>query len=387
MQTTGTQAATSAARSAAPQDSSQDSSHDSSPGDAPGDAPGAGTVRRRDLLRRRLAWCAVVACAPYLGLKLLWIAGLDAGVVDPGRIDRAAWIAANALTFVMDGVAAFIAYTLTRPATRRGRAWLILPPLWVASGLLAVIMLAVPLGIGGALVGGGPNPFGGDDFLRGWVYGVVYGGFIVEGAVLLGAFVLYAGERWGALLNARRRDLRPALAGSRVPFRGLGAAGAALLAGAGVLRLAWAAGSDFGMTAAWTADRDATSRALDCVQGGLALAGAAGLALLVLRTGGGKVRGPLALAWVGTASAFGWGGWLGLATVVAAPDSELALRTSGLLRAVYTAEMITGLLVLTAGWYLLTRCARHFASPQAAGSQAADPRDGIPAASRTGSEP
>ncbi|GCE00460.1 hypothetical protein [Embleya hyalina] len=317
---------------------------------------------RRDL-RKTLAWFALAACSPYLTLKLLWVLGVDVGVVHPDELDRGRWIAANALTFVMDGVAALIAYTLARPREVRVRAWLILLPLWVASGLLVVIMLVVPADLLSAAVGLTGNPFAGDDFLRPWVYGVVYGGFIVEGAVLLAAFALYAHERWGTLLRTRVRAL-PDPAGTRDAQRFLGTAAAALLGVVGVARLTWGLGADVGMSETWIADRDASARWMDGVQGGLALVGAAGLLLLVYRIGGARVRGPLAMVWFGAGSAFGWGGWMGLISTGAAPESRMAERTSALLHLVYTAEMITGVLVLAIGWFFLSEYAGRTALPE-----------------------
>ncbi|WP_439674592.1 hypothetical protein [Embleya sp. MST-111070] len=314
-------------------------------------------------LRKRLAWFAVVACSPYLTLKLLWVLGIDVGVVHPDDLDRGRWIAANALTFAMDGIAAWIAYTLARPREVRVRAWLILLPLWVASGLLVVIMVVVPADLLSAAVGLTGNPFSGDDFLRPWVYGVVYGGFIVEGAVLLAAFALYAHERWGALLRTRVRAL-PDPAGTRDAQRFLGTAAAVLLGFVGVVRLAWGLGADVGVSETWIADRDASGRWMDGVQGGLALVGAVGLLLLVYRVGGARVRGPLAMVWFGAGSAFGWGGWMGLISTGAAPDSRMAERTSRLLHLVYTAEMITGVLVLTIGWFFLSEYAGRATLPE-----------------------
>ncbi|MET7303176.1 hypothetical protein [Embleya sp. NPDC005575] len=285
---------------------------------------------------------------------------IDVGVVHPDELNRAQWVTANALTFGMDAIAALIAYTLSRPRETRIRSWSITLPLWVASGLLVVIMSAVPLSLPAAAVGSTGNPFAGDDFLRPWVYAIVYGGFIVEGAVLLGAYGLYVHERWSALLRIRVRAL-PDPAGTRDAQRFLGTVAAALLGVAGVLRVTWALGSDLGMSGRWVADRNATGRCMDDVPGGLALLGAVGLVVPAYRIGGARVRGPLAMAWFGAGSAFGWGGWMGLISAGAAPESTLAERTSALLHLVYTAEMITGVLALTIGWFFLSEYARHTA--------------------------
>ncbi|WP_439679952.1 hypothetical protein [Embleya sp. MST-111070] len=149
--------------------------------------PGPHAHPRRERLRRRLGFAAIVACLPYVGLKLLWVRCVDVGVIDRSRLSTAARIAVNLVTFLMDATAAVIAYWLTRPGGPPVRAWLVALPMWMASGLLSTIMLAVPLQLGVALLGGA-NPSAADDFLQSWVHGVVYGGFIAEGAVLLGAF-------------------------------------------------------------------------------------------------------------------------------------------------------------------------------------------------------
>lgn len=312
-------------------------------------------------LRRRLAWVALAACAPYLGLKALWIAGFDVGLADAGSLNRGAWLFANAATFVVDGVAALIAYALTRPRHRPdGRSWPILPPLWIASGLLGAIMLVVPLSLAATLVGGAPNPFGDDDFLHGWVYAVVYGGFVVEGVVLLGAFRLYADERWGAFLRHRVRDL-PAVTPARFPLRTAAATAVVLTVFAGAMRLAWAGGVRLGMTDTWAENRTAPTRALDLVLGVLLLAGAAGVAVLAFRAAGHRtrVRLPLTVAWFGTGAAAGWGGLMGVTSLFTPMDSDAGARMSVLLRAVYTAEMLSGALVFAAGWVFLSAGAAH----------------------------
>ncbi|MDI2130651.1 hypothetical protein [Yinghuangia seranimata] len=327
-------------------------------------------------LRRRLAWWAVIACAPYLMLKLLWVVGVDVGVVDGADINRTKWVVGNLLTFLMDGTAALIAHTLTKPRVGRGRAWPVVLPMWVATGLLGVIMLAVPLTCVAALVTDGHNPFVTDDLLYGWVYAVVYAGFIVEGTVLVGAFVLYANERWGGFLRARVRDLPPL--GGRVPVRAAALTAALLMTVSATLHLIWAAGSSLGMTDQWIAERDADGYWLDCTEGVLAAAGAVGLVVLALRIGRGRVRTPLALAWLGTGGVFGWGGWMALIVSTSSSESPIVQRTSTLLGVVYTAEMIIGLLALTAGWYALSRYTALYAAREQRDAAAAPGTGGLP---------
>ncbi|MEV4436224.1 hypothetical protein [Streptomyces sp. NPDC049585] len=300
---------------------------------------------RRARGRRLLARLAVVACLPYLTLKLLWIAGVDVGVKDLGSLSRGQWIAANAVTFGMDGIAALIAHVLTRPHGRRVRAWLVLFPMWVATGMLVTLMIAVPVGLGVIAATGAPNPATSNTMLRPWVFGVVYGGLIAEGLVLLSAFALYAGERWGRLLRTRVRDLTDP-AGTQGMQRVLTALAVGFLVLAGVLRLAWGLGADVGMNAQWIARRNAVGRTGDLVHGLAALAGAAGMSALVFRRWGAvRVRVPLAMAWTGVGVAFGSSGWM---------DVGRSPATSALLGVGNTADLIAGLLTFCVGCFALT---------------------------------
>lgn len=307
-------------------------------------------LRRRELLRRRLGLAAVAACLPYLGLKLLWICGSDVGVVDHDKASGGGWIAANLVTFLMDAVAALIAYLLTRPGGPRIRAWLVALPMWMASGLLSVIMLAVPLNLVGVLFGA-PNPFARDGFLDPWVYGVVYGGFIVEGIVLLGAFAMYAHDRLGPAADAPIRAFT-----RRIPSaaRTAAAVAAGLLAVTAVVRLTWACGAEFGLTADRVDELDGTARLVQAVQGALGLAAGAGLALLARGRSTARPRIPLATAWTGSAAAFGWGGFIGITGALVRVDH----RPSVFMIAVYIAEALAGFLVLGAGWRGLSAVVR-----------------------------
>ncbi|MDI2129573.1 hypothetical protein [Yinghuangia seranimata] len=295
---------------------------------------------QRERLRRRLGVAAVVACLPYLGLKFLWVCRVDVGVIDHDRVSGAAWAAANGATFVMDAVAALIAFALSRPGGPRVRPWLIVVPMWIASGLLGVIMLAVPVSLA-ALPFGAPNPFSGDGFLEPWVYALVYGGFIVEGAVLLGAFALYADERWGVWLRSPVRGTR-----FTPGWRTAGFVAAGLLAVAAAVRIGWACGVEAGLTAQRIEDLDGVARTVEAVQGLFALAGAVGVFALVGPSAGRvSVRVPVVLAWVGTAVAFGWGGFIGLTGALVGSDHA----PSAGMTAVYSAELVAALVAFAGG--------------------------------------
>ncbi|MFE0192862.1 hypothetical protein [Streptomyces sp. NPDC058989] len=305
--------------------------------------------RRLTLLGRT----AVLACAPYLTLKLLWVLGFDIGVVDPDRFGRAVWIAANAFTFLLDTIAAAVAHTLTRPTGRRAPAWLLLLPLWTASGLLVPLITGVVGGSLAGLVTGARNPMGSDDLIAPWVFGVVYGGFLVEGVTLLGAFAVYAHQRWGGLLRAPLGGL--ADTGTRTVQRIFLAPAAVLLAALGSVHVLWGAGSTLGVDAAEAAGT-VISSASDWSQGLLLLLAAAGLLLLLLPrlTPGLRVRWPLAAVWTGGGTAFACGGCMWLVRAVTDGFSPGAPAVSGGLPGLVGAlELCVGLTVLCAGAFTL----------------------------------
>ncbi|MGG7570523.1 hypothetical protein [Streptomyces sirii] len=303
---------------------------------------------------RLLGRTAVLACTPYLALKLLWLLGFDVGVGDPHRIGRAVWVAANAFTFLLDAIAAVVAHTLTRPAGLRAPAWLLLLPLWMASGLLVPLMTGV---VGGSLAGlitGGRNPMGSDDFIAPWVFGVVYGGFLVEGVTLLGAFAVYAHQRWGGLLRSPLGDL--ADTGTRTVQRIFLAPAAVLLAALGCLDVLWGTGSTLGMDAAEAAAGTVISSASNWSQGLLSLLAAAGLLLLVFPRlmPGLRVRWPLAAAWTGGGAASRLRGlYVAGAGGDRRPLPGAPTVSGGLPGLVGALELCVGLTVLCAGAFTL----------------------------------
>ncbi|MCW7987267.1 hypothetical protein XF35_18835 [Streptomyces platensis subsp. clarensis] len=338
-------------------------------------------TRRLTLLGR----LAVVACVPYLALKLLWVLGFDIGVVDNHRIGRAAWITANVVTFLLDAVAAVVAHTLTRPAGRRTPAWLLAFPLWMASGLLIPLMTGLVGGSVTALVTGARNPLSAGDFLAPWVFGVVYGGFAVEAVTLLGAFALYAHQRWGGLLRRPLHALPDT--GTRAVQRIFLLPAAVLLAALGTVHILWGAGSTLGVAAPDVAARTVISSASDWAAGLLSLAGAAGLLLLVLpgplpRL---RVRTPLVLAWSGSAAAFACGGclWLGQAVADGLSPGASAVP-EGLPGLVGALELCAGLTVLCAGAFALCELtAATRSAPAVAGGHPAPATAGAPESDAT----
>lgn len=79
-------------------------------------------------------------------------------------------------------------------------------PIWVAAGLLAPVALGLPLGVAArAVVGGTPAPAG--NGLQGWVYAVVYGGFLTRALGLPVAFLGHARAWWPRLFALRTAQL------------------------------------------------------------------------------------------------------------------------------------------------------------------------------------
>ncbi|NBE55103.1 hypothetical protein GUY60_27510 [Streptomyces sp. YC537] len=311
---------------------------------------------------------AVLACLPYVGLKVSWIAGGELGI-PPGSslLDhRATMAVANGLTVLMDAAVVVLALLLTRPWGLRVRAWLLVLPVWVATGLLAPIMAGFPLQLlvrafGGSVATSGE---GARQFLDPWVFGVVYGGFILQGLALGVLFVAYARRRWGHLWQGTVRDL-PAHAPTGPARRVAATATAALALVPVTLHALWGSGATAGLNASTVAERTSDGYALEWMHTGFAAATAAGVLMLAFRRGGAlAVKVPLALAWVGSGALACWGGWLSLAALTGVDD--LADQPSALLHLTYAVQMIVGMLVLTIGAHFFAERASEHASEHAA---------------------
>ncbi|MFJ3310245.1 hypothetical protein ACIPSA_46085 [Streptomyces sp. NPDC086549] len=287
--------------------------------------------------RRLLRLVAIVACLPYLCLKLAWIAGSHLGIPDGSPLlkHRVTMVVANGLTVLMDAAVIVLALLLTQQWGRRVPSWLLAAPMWVATGLLAPIMVGFPLQM---VVHGGTNS--GDDrpFLDGWVFGVVYGGFIVQGLALGALFVGYARERWGHLWQGRVRELPARSAPAAQRATAVTAAVLALVPG--TLRLLWACG--------FTTGRAGGNRLMEVVFLGFLAAAVTGAWQLAFRRGRPlPVTVPLALAWVGSGAAACWGAWLSLTPLAGVDDS--ADGPTQLQNLAYAGQTITGILVAVLG--------------------------------------
>lgn len=155
-----------------------------------------------------VAFAAVVASVvPYVALKALWLAGSRIGMRpgSPNEMLQARFVVGNIITIGLELLAVLLAWTIIRPWGQRIRFWLVFVVAGGATGLLAPILLGLPLGTVIQLVTQRTTTSGGEGTLQGWVFTVVYAGFgllAVALAVLLG---LYALQRWGSLLAAAPR--------------------------------------------------------------------------------------------------------------------------------------------------------------------------------------
>lgn len=257
--------------------------------------------------RLRLAVCAatIAACVPYLTIKLAWLSGSTVGWNDAEAARDSTLYVGNLVTMAMDAVAVVIALAFTFRWGLRLPAWLVLAPTWIAAGLLAPIAIAVPPA---AVVMAFDEPApasGAQDAMQGWVFGMVYTGFTVQGIGLLTAFVLYARARWGDVLAARTQDVA---VGATHGLQVLLARTAMVFAVAfAAPNLYWAFGGTAGRPDGPTGDMNVAQHILAGAGAALAVAGAGAL-LLVLRRAERPRRfvRPLAVAWAGSAATFAW---------------------------------------------------------------------------------
>jgi hypothetical protein len=181
------------------------------------------------------------------------------------------------------------ALTFTHAWGLRAPAWLVLPPVWVATGLLIRFVLAVPIALLAGVLSERSIPAGGP--VQPWVYAVVYVGFLGLGIGLSAAFVLYARVRWGSLF-------RP----TEVPRLKTGAVHVPLANAAAVMAVVTGA--------LHIARAFVSSPLINLVDGLTIVAGAFGVLALV-HPFGRRLRPslPIALTWVGSGFLFGWGLW------------------------------------------------------------------------------
>ncbi|NEK56580.1 hypothetical protein GCU56_01660 [Geodermatophilus sabuli] len=146
----------------------------------------------------------VAAVVPYIALKVVWLTGASIGVQDDtalAELHSTRMVVGNNLTILLELMAVGLALALSSGWGRRVPAWIMLSLGAGATGLLAPILLGLPIGSVLQLVVQGEVRTGGMEHLRPWVFAVVYGGF---GLMAIGIVVLaarYAAVRWSHVLR------------------------------------------------------------------------------------------------------------------------------------------------------------------------------------------
>ena len=265
------------------------------------------------MLRLAVGYGAIACAVPYLALKVVWLTGGQLGVADPKTMRDASMIALNAATAGMDLIGIVVALAFTHAWGQRLPAWLVLPPIWVAMGLLVRFVGAVPLlALAGRLTVRSAQPSSG--LVHPWVYALVYTEFVGLGIGLTVAFVLYARARWRSVFQSIPGSGSPgATRGVQVPLANAAALMAAVVA---AVHLAWACGATVGIPSELVARRTFSSHVVNAVDGAAMVTAAVGVLMMVHRVGR---RSPfwvsVALAWVGSGFLFAWGLW-GLVNVL-----------------------------------------------------------------------
>ncbi|MEU5217737.1 hypothetical protein AB0G79_16280 [Streptomyces sp. NPDC020807] len=285
-------------------------------------------------VRRALRVLAIGACLPYIVLKAVWIAGGELGIpAGSPLLDHPVLMAvANTLTLLADAAVIALAVLLTRERGPRIPDPLLVLPTWAATGLLAPIATGFPAQLlAGLLTADAPAADPSDSYLDPWVFGVVYGGFILQGLALGVLFLLYARDRWGRVWRGRLGEVS-----ARVPGPGVRAAalaGTALAAVTAVLQAGRLAEAG-----------DVDQAIVEALRLAFLFAAAVSTLLLVRRRPARlDVRPVLAAAWVSTGAVGCWGAYLTLVSFQ--PAGEAVDTITALARLSYAGQMITGFLL------------------------------------------
>jgi hypothetical protein len=273
-------------------------------------------------LRLAVGYGAIICVVPYVTLKAIWLCGGSVGVADADQMRSLA--ALNVLTGVMGLVGIASALTFTHAWGLRVPAWLVLPPAWVATGLLIRFVLAVPLAILGGALSEQSIPAGGP--VHAWVYALVYIGFLGLGTGLSAAFVLYARVRWESLFQ----PTGPPLAAGAVVVP-LANTAAVIALAMGVLRIIRAFSS---------------APLTNTVDGVTMIAGGFGI-LALIHPFGRRLRPwvPPALTWVGSGFLFGWGLWNVVNVLGRTPLVRDRVGSEALLNFVGLGQLLAGLVM------------------------------------------
>lgn len=255
------------------------------------------------IIRFLIGYAAAATTVPYILLKIVWLSGGTLGMNDPEFFRSNGFLIGNAVTLGMDSLAILLALALTRRWGNKLPAAIILFPVWMATGLLApilVIMLFSPLVFDE--VSAQDNP------LQSWVFRLVYGGFAAQGGLLIAAFVFYARERWENLRFGQKfAAIPPPESRSQ---RYLLACGALIAIFLTVFHFCWLLGVQIGLSKGVLELPKAAFYLTLIVHAGFTVASAIGATLMIRSISRGLINlSPLILIWIGAGALFGWGIW------------------------------------------------------------------------------
>jgi hypothetical protein len=211
-------------------------------------------------------------------------AGSGVGEMDTPRI-----IIGNVITIAMDVLALALGLALIQPWGRRVPAWSGFIVGGAATGLLAPILVGLPLGSLLQLAVEGGLTSGGEGNLEGWTFAIIYGGFGLMAVALTVLLALYADDRWGQLIAAGVRPPRHTWV--RV-FAGIG------MLGFGMAMLYWGV---FGPGASGPLGMNSIAQRTVLVVTGVAAVGGF-LAPLFLGGRASRARSAALITWVGCAT-------------------------------------------------------------------------------------
>ncbi|MFB9878311.1 hypothetical protein ACFFMN_10250 [Planobispora siamensis] len=330
---------------------------------------------RMGALRVTAVAVAAAGTLPYITLKVTWLTGGRLGLNDSGLTSDAGFFGLNLLTLGMDAVALLIALAFLRPWGRRIPAGLVLLPMWVGIGLLAPLPLLAPLtALAAVLEKGAVVPAGAP--VAGWVYLVVYAGFICQGIGLAAGFLHHARHRWPAVFEARTSEGAAGAAGPARELQTFVAWGAVAVAAVlVVIDLGWALGAEYGLTAEMIAQRRFGARLQDGVNAALAAAAVTGLLTVVRRRSDRPLWIPVALAWVGSGGMFGWSLWSMVVTLT--PNPLNPGGGQGVTGLVGLFTLLTGAVVGLAGIFILVGRISGDVRGGVRGGVQGDVRDGV----------
>jgi hypothetical protein len=305
-------------------------------------------------VRLAFGYGAVLCALPYLALKVVWLFGGTVGAADPNIMRDNSMRTLNAVTAFMDLTGIGLALAFTHSWGNRLPAWLLLPPMWVATGLLSRFVLWVPMVAAIRAVNSESLPRAAGGPVEPWVYVLVYIEFAGLGIGLIAGFILHARARWPDAFRSTVASLPPGAAHG--VLKPLASATALLATAASVLHLAWALGFPVGLSGVDPGARSIAGSLIHAIDALMMISAAAGVSMMVHRVvPKAPFWLPLSLTWVGAGSLFGWGLWA-LINVLA---QTALLRNSPGRALVNLDHLLSVLLGLTMGLVLLIAIAER----------------------------